>query len=234
MLDPPTYSSSRMIKRVELCTAAAVKGPVRRDGMFTRQGLLQTWKDVRPYFVFCVIVFFASVVVGGTPGGSTQWIKTQLQGLAEIAQKARSSDNPQLTFFLSILVNNLMSSLIAMYLGIVAAIAPIATLVLNGMVMGFLFGAYADHGQNVWLLIAKGILPHGIFELPAIFLACAFGIRLGVTVWKGMFGSLLGKKEPWLALSRTLAGTLPALILITWMLLVAAVIESTVTFWLLS
>ncbi|TJY38832.1 stage II sporulation protein M [Cohnella pontilimi] len=201
--------------------------------MFSRKGLLQTWRDIRPYFIFSVILFFAGVVVGAT-SGSDEWIQTQLRALAEMAKKAQNSDNPQMTLFVTILVNNLKSSLTAMYLGIVAAIAPLVTLALNGIVMGYLFGVYADHGENVWLLIAKGILPHGIFELPAIFLACAFGIRLGATLLKGLFGALLGKKEPWGALARTAAGTVPALILIAAMLLVAAVIESTVTPWLLS
>jgi stage II sporulation protein M len=202
--------------------------------MFTRDGLRQTWRDVRPYVLFCVILFFASIVVGGTPSGSTDWLRAQLQGVADMAHKARSSDHPQLSFFMVIFINNLVKSVMAMYLGIVAAIVPVVMLVANGMILGFLFGGYADHGENVWLLVVKGILPHGILELPAFFLACAFGIRMGITLLKGIYGSLLGKTEPWSALGRTAAGSVPAVILVTWMLIVAAVIESTFTYWLVS
>jgi stage II sporulation protein M len=101
------------------------------------------------------------------------------------------------------------------------------------MVIGFLFGGLADQGQNVWPIILKGILPHGILELPALFLACGFGIRLGFTALKGIFGSAFGKKEAWGAFVRTIYIAIPAALLIAVMLVVAALIESTITFRLL-
>lgn len=202
--------------------------------MFTRETLARSWKEIRPYVIFSALLFFAGIIVGGTPNGSMDWLQGQLQGIGELAEKARSSDNPRMAFFWVILINNLSKSAMAMYLGIVAGILPLIMLMTNGMIIGFLFGGMADHGENVWLLVAKGILPHGVLELPALFLACGFGIRLGLTLLKGIFGSAFGKTQPWGAFVRTAAGTVPAMILIAVMLLMAAVIESTVTYWLVA
>ncbi|MBW5449138.1 stage II sporulation protein M [Cohnella sp. CFH 77786] len=202
--------------------------------MFTRQAIARSWKETRPYVIFSALLFFAGIIAGGAPNSSVDWLSGQLQAIQDLADRAREADNPQLEFFWLILVNNLSKSVMAMYLGVVAGVLPLIMLVLNGMIIGFLFGGLADQGQNVWLLAAKGILPHGILELPALFLACGFGIRLGFTLIKGIFGSMLGKTEAWGAFVRTASGSVPALLLIALMLLIAAGIESTVTYWLVS
>lgn len=202
--------------------------------MFTKEAFAQTWRDVRPYFIFAIILFAASVVVGGTPGGATDFIKDQVRAIAGLAQKAQNADNPELAFFWIIFKNNLTACLMTMYLGIMVGIFPVFTMALNGMVMGFLFGGMADEGRNVGMLIVKGILPHGIVELPALFLAAGFGMLLGVSVIKGVFGSLFGKTEPWRLFLRSIIGSVPAAILIVVMLLVAAIIESTITLSLMS
>lgn len=201
--------------------------------MFTRRALALSWREIRPYVVFSALLFFAGIIVGGAPNGSMDWLRDQLKGIGDLADKARQADNPQLAFFRIIFINNLSKSVMAMYMGIVAGIFPFIMLLTNGMIIGYLFGGMADQGENVWLLVAKGILPHGILELPALFLACGFGMRLGFTLIKGIFRSALGKPEPWGAFVRTAAGTVPALVLIALMLLVAAGIESTVTYWLM-
>jgi stage II sporulation protein M len=202
--------------------------------MFTRQGLLQSWKEVRPYVIFSVILFFAGIVVGGSPNSPTGWLNQQLQGISQISKIVDKSDNPQLTLFMLIAANNIFKSIMAMGLGIIAGIFPIFMLVTNGMILGYLFGGIANEGNNVWPLIIKGLLPHGIVELSALFLACGFGMRFGVTLIKGIAGSTLGKEQSWQPFVRTAIGSVPALIVVTVMLIIAAVVESTVTYWLMS
>ncbi len=135
--------------------------------------------------------------------------------------------------FLLITANNIFASLMAMGMGIIAGIMPIYTLVANGMVLGYLLSQFSESGENMFMLIVKGLLPHGILELPAVFLACAFGIRFGMTLIRGVFGSAFGKKEPWQPFVRTATGALPAIIVVVVLLLLGAVVESTVTFWLM-
>jgi stage II sporulation protein M len=202
--------------------------------MFSRQGLLQSWTDIRPYFIFAVILFFAGIVIGGSNSAPVDFLKSQLQGISHIADAARKSDRPELTMFLIIAANNVFKSIMVMGLGIVAGIIPIIFLITNGLILGFLLSGIADHGQNVWLLIVKGLLPHGILELSALFLASAIGIRFGITLIKGIAGSALGKSNAWQPFVRTASGSVPALILVTVVLVIAAIVESTFTYWLMS
>lgn len=202
--------------------------------MFTRQALALSWKSVRPYFVFSIILFFAALVVGGTPNGATDYILDQIRSIQELAQQAQSSDHPQNAMFWIIFRRNLTATITTMYMGIAAGIYPLFTMALNGMVLGFMFGTFADKGENVAALIVKGILPHGILELPALFLASGFGLLLGVSMLRGLFGSLFGKTSPWEPFVRALKGTVPALMLLVVLLFLAALVESTVTYSLMS
>ncbi len=201
--------------------------------MFSRQGLLLTWNEIRPYFIFSIILFFAGVVIGGTPNAPAEYLEQQIKGIAAIAKDANESNNPEFAMFLLITMNNIFNTILVMGLGIIAGIMPVIMLVSNGMIIGYLLGEISTDGQNVWLLVVKGLLPHGIFELSAVFLGCAFGMRFGMTLIKGIFGSALGKKLPWHPFVRTATGSVPALIVIVVFLLIGAVIESTVTYWLM-
>ena len=61
------------------------------------------------------------------------------------------------------------------------------------------------------------LLPHGIFELPAIILSIGIGLKLGVEIWK---------KDSWNVLKRNIIESLRFFIFIIMPLLViAAIIE---------
>jgi Uncharacterized membrane protein len=202
--------------------------------MFTKQGLKQNWRQVKPYVIFATMIFFASIIVGAAAQAPVDWLDKQLLQLQDMAREASESSNPQQTMFTTILSNNIYASLMSMFMGLMAGIMPIATLVLNGMIMGYLFGNVADQGINIWPSIVKGILPHGVLEIPAILIACAYGVQLGVTLLRGIFGSLFGKTDPWGKFKVSIRGIIPAVLLIVVLLLGAAAIESTFTYWLVS
>lgn len=210
--------------------------PQRNGGyrLFKRTALLANWREVRPYFIFSVILFFACIVVGAAAKEPMPWLDSALESLQRIARDAENSSRPEQTLFSSILLNNVYSSLMAMYMGIFAGVTPIATLVVNGMLMGYLFAMRAAAGLSVGPAIVKGILPHGIFEIPALLLACACGIRLGFSLVRGLWGALLGKERPWARFASALKGTVPAAVLIVLLLVIAAAVESTVTYWLMN
>ncbi|MFB9276857.1 stage II sporulation protein M [Cohnella cellulosilytica] len=201
--------------------------------MFTRAGLLLAWKEIRPYFIFSIMLFFAGMVIGGNPNAPTEFLNDQVSKIASISGSIQQSDTPEMTAFLLITVNNIVASLMAMGMGIIAGLMPIYTLIANGMMVGYLLAGFSASGENVFQLVVKGLLPHGILEMSAVFLACAFGIRFGMTLIGGVFGSAFGKKEPWSPFVRTATGAVPALIVIVSLLLLGAVVESTITYWLM-
>lgn len=202
--------------------------------MFTRQALLASWKDVRPYFIFSIILFFAAMIVGGTPGSATEFLIDQVRAIQNLAQEAQQADNPQFAMFWIIFKQNVTACVMTMYMGIGAGIFPLFTMILNGMLIGFTFGLMSAEGHQVWLLALKGILPHGILELPALFLAAGFGMMLGMGLLIGIFGSLFGKTDPWSLFTRSLRGSIPVLIVLIGLLFVAAIVESTITYRLMA
>ena len=119
------------------------------------------------------------------------------------------------------------------FAGALLAFIPVFFLVINGMILGYLAENQVQADQLG--LFLKGILPHGIIEIPIIIIASAFGIRLGAILFKALLsfisprGRAASKEE-----ARQFFRITPALCM--WLvisLLIAAIIESTITPWLM-
>jgi uncharacterized membrane protein SpoIIM required for sporulation len=84
-------------------------------------------------------------------------------------------------FFLLILRNNLLVGALILLLApmTLGAFGGIATL-LNGFVVGYVGGVFFDFSRLGFF--ACGIVPHGVFELPALVLAAAFALRVGASM----------------------------------------------------
>jgi stage II sporulation protein M len=124
--------------------------------------------------------------------------------------------------FLFIFLNNVKAAFLGMIGGILFGIVPLLVAGVNGVVIGYvgaLVTAREGFGE-LWRL-----LPHGIFELPALFFSLALGLRLGMLAWGEVQGVIDGKKHPSL-----LEGVREALLLfcviILPLLLLAGIIES--------
>ncbi len=83
--------------------------------------------------------------------------------------------------------NNLRVSLIFLFAGMVLFLVPMLGLTVNGMIIGVLLGVIYDGGQG-FLTFLAGILPHGIFEIPALLLCSALGIKFS-------FNLIFGEKN---------------------------------------
>jgi len=81
-----------------------------------------------------------------------------------------------------IFFNNLQSSFFGMMLGVLFGIFPLIALLSNGYLLGFV--AMISVKTNGFLILWR-ILPHGIFELPAVFISLGLGLRLGMYVFAG-------------------------------------------------
>lgn len=78
-----------------------------------------------------------------------------------------------------IFFNNLLASLQVMLLGVLLCIPPLLGLLANGALLGSVLGMLHQQGFNIVPFLILGILPHGIFELPAFFISAAFGLKIG-------------------------------------------------------
>ena len=126
-----------------------------------------------------------------------------------------------LDMILFIFNNNVKSAFFGLMFGILFGIFPLINALFNGLVLGYVFKlAWGISGVNdFWR-----ILPHGIFELPAIFISLGLGLKLGM-----FFFTKNWKKE----LKYRFYSSLKAFIFVVVpLLVVAAIIEGFLIMWL--
>jgi len=154
------------------------------------------------------------------------WIYARLQQV-----DVRFSADAALLTTHFVLANNLRvvlaSSLIGVFtFGVIPAVVPLV----NSALVAFVLTRAAAAGQNPFTLLVAGVLPHGLFELTAVWLASILALRLGAAVLARPPKMTMG--EGWLL---ALADYLKAFVFVVVpLLVVAAVIETRLTPILLS
>lgn len=132
---------------------------------------------LRPY-VFALITIFVVCLVAGffAPAGLRVWVAA---GFRTWAAPYRRLSHPAL--FVFILVHNASAALIAMVLGMVYGILPIVSVAANGALLGMVVRQASIAAAP--MQIALKVVPHGVFELPALMIALAHGLWLGQPGW---------------------------------------------------
>ncbi|ALS26213.1 membrane protein [Paenibacillus sp. 32O-W] len=205
--------------------------------MFRWSEVMDHFRKMRRYIAFGFVLFFAGVVVGGTNPSFEQFIEGQIEGLRQIATTVERTPNPALSMFVIIFLNNAIKSIMVMYLGVFFGLFPLMFLIVNGMVIGYFINHMAT--TQGWGFaaetIAKGILPHGIIEIPAIIIASAYGLKFGTLALR-LLGAAITRNGP-AVLRETevfVKRTVPLMVWLVVSLLAAAVIETTLSRWLLT
>ena len=97
--------------------------------------------------------------------------------MEQIAQSGVIDEEGQVSVF-ALLMNNWRAMLVSALYGLLPFLfLPLISLLTNGLLMGVMFGIYQANGLSLLTLLA-GLAPHGIFEIPALILSIACGIRL--------------------------------------------------------
>ncbi|MFH1787314.1 MAG: stage II sporulation protein M [archaeon] len=123
------------------------------------------------FFFFALIGFFIPV---------SDSIKGQIiELLKEILEKTENMNSFQLIRF--IFFNNLQSSFLGMMLGVFLGIFPLITIILNGYLLGFVSLMAINEGG---IFVLWRLLPHGIFELPAVFISVGLGLKFGIFIFQ--------------------------------------------------
>jgi stage II sporulation protein M len=189
---------------------------------------------MRHYFIAATLVFVTGLILGYFFSDRFDVIiQDQLRGLEGIAKTASHTDQPRLWLFIIIFINNLVKSVFSIYIGVLFGVFPLFFLLLNGMLLGYI--GEMQMSQQKWMSLVEGILPHGILEIPAIIIACAYGIRFGMLMLQGVFSLIsIERRNAFRAeVRRFMTMSVQLIYLLAAVLFVAAVIESTFTFWLL-
>src|SRR5690606_33222747 len=107
-------------------------------------------------------------------------MQTTEQVFGQIRDQIEQSDTPTLTAIMVIFLNNVRAVLVMMILGIFLGLFPVFSMLFNGVLIGFTLRLQEAADLSLMDLIFRGLLPHGILELPAIFIAAGYGLRLGI------------------------------------------------------
>lgn len=178
-------------------------------------------KQLRIYAVVSIALFLFGAIAGGLAIIVYEEAALQLQEvLKEFVGMFRGMSRFKL--FFAIFLNNSVKTLIVILLGPVLGLVPVLFLLINGAILGVAIPMVVLN-KGVWASIIW-IAPHGIIELPAIFLGTSIGIHLGLHALR----RLLGKADSRL-LSEIGSGVRAYVAIILPMLLLAALIEVFVT-----
>lgn len=173
--------------------------------------------DLKPEFKLSLKTLAVAIFLGiliaemmlSNPEKFISFIKYLFQ---DIVEKALGRNFLQM--FWLIFTNNISTSLTIIAAALIYRYLPLFFLFINGVVLGMIVYGAARLTNN-WVLITY-ILPHGVFELPAIILATSIGLSLGRKSekygFKGKLKALIYSKK--------------AIFTVVILLLVAAIIEA--------
>jgi stage II sporulation protein M len=165
-------------------------------------------------YIYVILVAFVLSVIIGFVFPERFEIFDKL--FSELAQEARGLNWIEMIFF--ILQNNIVACFFGLLFGVVFGIFPLYSIIFNGLGIGYILNkVFQVSGMSdFWMLF-----PHGIFELPAVFISMGMGLRLGLLLLKGReefksgfyksINSFLMIVLPLLILAAIIEGTLMAL-----------------------
>lgn len=139
-------------------------------------------------FIYAVIsIFLLTTLLGFFIPLPESVIDQILKFIRELLEKTQGMSQLELIGF--IFSNNLQSSFIGIASGIFLGIFPVMAVIANGFILGFV-ASISVNAEGFFILWR--ILPHGIFELPAIFISFGLGLKIGSFIFqKRKFESLI-------------------------------------------
>lgn len=218
---------NRLVSRAHHLVYAGRKTTLRGMLRFFTHDYPRIFRTLLPFTAASLLIFLGGALLGtlltlARPEFMREFLgpsmvstieKHQMWTDSVVAVKPRASA--------AITTNNLSVTFFTFAGGIAGGIFTVLLLFNNGLLMGVVSTACAQHHMSLslWSFVAA----HGALELPAIFIAGGAGLRIG---WGLLFPGLLSRRESLVLAGteaiRLLAGTIP-------MLLVAGTLEGFVS-----
>jgi stage II sporulation protein M len=142
---------------------------------------LEAWnfvKQSRNYIYIIIGVFIVSVIMGFVFPAPDFIVEIIREIIKKLAEQTGGLNAIELMVF--IFWNNLKLSFLGLSLGIVLGIFPVMMSFFNGYVLGFVSKITM---REAGIFSLWRIFPHGIFELPAVFISLGLGIKLGFFIF---------------------------------------------------
>lgn len=173
------------------------------------------------WLIVAIFLFGLGLVLGlAIPAGILSLSSEDIAAIKKMADFL--APLPKSSIFIFIFVKNVSVVLISIAFSPIFCLLPIMALVLNGGLIGLVSTTVIQEKSLGYLL--AGLLPHGIFELPALIMGEAVALSFGATVVLALF-----KKERGNLLLPNLRKNFRYLVIAFALLLVAAIVETYVT-----
>jgi len=202
---------------------------VKQDWPIFLANIIKLVKRDWPVFVIMALLFGSGIWMGErlnqvNPSMAKLIEQVVLKKFSIMAQRLKHL--PFFVWILAIWGNNLLVALVAFLLGIIV-IFPALIVLEQGVIVGLVQKLTEIHGTSS-VSFYLGLTPHGIFELPAIFIAAGLGIRFGLTIYRSLWYSLTNRESKKMLLDFIIELKYYAILVIA-LLTLAAVIEVTVS-----
>jgi len=196
--------------------AKKIKKNVKKKNFF-KDNYVKSWEFLKEsknfiWVIVGIFVFFALIgFFVPAPASIAEQIMKIIQEILELTEGMSMAELINFIFW-----NNLKVSFMGMVSGILLGIIPVLESMINGYLLGFVASktVLIDGFMSLWR-----IFPHGIFELPAVFISLALGLRMGVYLFQK-------KQRKKMSFKDTIVESLRLFIFIVIpLLIIAAVIE---------
>ncbi len=139
-------------------------------------------RQLAPYILLLSLLFSAAFLAGTAAPAPVRQQATEAYEM--VVDNYAGLSGGGLFFFL--LVHNVMGSILILVSGVLVGILPVLSIASNGFFLGVLYTHAAEAGSYGKAILK--VLPHGIFEIPALLVVASYGLWLGVTVLRRMRG----------------------------------------------
>ncbi len=196
------------------------KRGMKQRGNFFKRNYSESWnylKKSKNFIWVILILFLISALLGFFVHPSENLEKTILNYIMQILEKTQGMSPFELICF--IFFNNVQTGFLGVIFGFLIGVFPLLLTFVNGYVLGYV-SSLTSSSQGVASLF--NLLPHGIFELPAIFISLGLGLK---------FGTFLFEKDKEKSFREFFVNSLRVFVFIVLpLLIIAAIIEGGLIF----
>jgi uncharacterized membrane protein SpoIIM required for sporulation len=152
--------------------------------------------EARTCIYIAIALYCCAIFVGWTYADNFSFLEDQVKKLA-----AQFAGKNAITFIFKIFLHNLIATYVAMCFVVLFGAVPTVIAVFNGLILGWVIARSPGGATaNIWLVL----IPHGIFEWPAMLIAWGVGLWRGVgyrfsetgSTWKAAAPGRAAGKQP--------------------------------------
>lgn len=182
-----------------------------------------------PLFLIMFLLFLSGIWLGGQLSKTNPSMAKEIEKLITNkfgSMKQWLKDMPFFVWIFIIWFNNIFASITSFLSGIFV-IGPAMFLIYQGVILGVVQKlTETNHMSSTKFYLS--LIPHGIIELSAIFIVSGLGIRFGLIIYRSIWRRLNGKDNQELFKNFFVELRVYSILIIL-MLLVAAIIEITIS-----